>query len=157
MKTTKYYIMTALLFCGLTFAYAGKKGSMHGHGKHRPDSARQNGKQDNSQSNNEYAKPLCNGIFIQDLRLYNIGNQPQLAMSFVPEIIGAKAGYMGFKVGDKVKWGSPVDKKMMQEYGNGQYISGTINMLDSDKCYIMIDHSSLVAVKPYEDIVKINP
>lgn len=160
MKTTKYYIIAAMLFSGLAFAHAAGKGSMHGHDKHRPDSAKQNVVAGNTmQSGDVYAtKSFCNGIFLQDIRIYNIGNEPRMVISYIPQAIATKTPYMGFKVGDRVKWGSPVDKKMIEEYGtNNQYLTGTVSMLDSDKCYIMIDHSSKVAVKPYEDVVKINP
>ena len=90
--------------------------------------------------------------------MYTISGSQTFVMSYIPEPAASKLGYMGFKVGDKVKWDSPIDRKAQTVNGSYQnFITGTVDLLDSDRCYILVDHCSRVAVKPYEDLEKLNP
>jgi hypothetical protein len=95
--------------------------------------------------------------FLQDVRYYNIKGATQVHTGCIPQPAASAVGYMGFKVGDKVKWGSAVDKKTERQCGTGGWLTGTIDLLDSDRCYIAIDHTHRFAVKGYDDIEKVNP
>jgi hypothetical protein len=101
---------------------------------------------------------LQGGSFLQDIRVYEISCEMRMAAGYVSGTAATELGYMGFKVGDRVTWEPQMDN--WQSAGNklkDRHVTGVVDLLDSNKCYIKIDHSKMVAVKLYEDISKINP
>jgi len=109
----------------------------------------------NNASRAQEADKTCQ--FLEDLKFYTLYSSEELLLGYVSEPAASAIGYMGFKVGDKVKWGSAVDAKMIELYGHDGFVTGTVDLLDSDRCYIVVDNFNVVAVKPYEDIEKLNP
>lgn len=165
MKTTHANLLTAILLLGTVMANATQHGGLKKTEKTRHDSGRQMEAPATDTMQMPVKKAVLYSVshdtntcmFVQEVHIFNVGGRMKAAISYVPEPAASQAGYMGFKVGDKVKWGSPVDQKMIQETGSNQYLTGTVSLLGKDVCYIEIDNSKLVAVKPYEDIVKVNP
>jgi hypothetical protein len=96
--------------------------------------------------------------FLQDIRVYEISYEMRLAVGYVSGTAATEIGYMGFKVGDKVTWAPQMaDPQSVKTSKKERHLTGVVDLLDSNKCYIKVDHCKLVAVKLYEDISRVNP
>ncbi|HXB10461.1 MAG TPA: hypothetical protein VNZ45_00630, partial [Bacteroidia bacterium] len=96
--------------------------------------------------------------FLQDIRVYDISCEMRMAVGYVSGAAATEIGYMGFKVGDRVTWEPQMNnQQLVKNHLKDRHFTGVVDLLDSNKCFIKIDHSKIVAVKLYEDISKINP
>ncbi len=95
--------------------------------------------------------------FLQDIRVYDISCEMRLAVGYVSGTAATEIGYMGFKVGDKVTWEPQMTDQQLAKNKTERHLTGVVDLLDSNKCYIKVDHTKMVAVKLYEDITKVNP
>lgn len=163
MKTKHYYMLTAFIFMGYTVAKASGQ-EVRFHKMPAIQMKTLSPKDTDQKTQNEALYTAINSIFepgagfsnilFQNIKKYNISGKNQVVKAFVPEPLASGIGYMGFKVGDRVEWGSAVDYAVQKKFGTS--LTGTIDMLDSDRCYILVDHSNRVAVKPYENLSKLN-
>jgi len=170
MKTKIYHLTAAIMLLGANFTYAetGKQlnksnAKQHKQVVYQSDTANQTGSEKlrPEQALNTLNRAMGvvpGGSFLQDVRVYDISNHMRMAVGYVSGTVATEIGLEGFKVGDRVTWEPQMaDKQSAESNKNARHFTGTVDLLDSDKCYIKVDHSKMVAVKLYEDITLLNP